>query len=203
MNDYDSIMNVKTEEIQEDGKDTFHFHRYEPTPYPVLETIMEALQVQSEDAILDYGCGLGRLLFYANYHYRCNCIGVEFSPEFHERAMRNLTTFNGENKDKIQILCARAENYTLSPHINYIYCFNPFSTAIFRGVLNKIEESFELFPRKITLVLYYPEDETIFYIEQHTRFTRVDEIAASEDIRKDRRERFVIYVLEDVFDEEL
>ncbi|MFR5617810.1 MAG: hypothetical protein ACLTJ5_02725 [Clostridium sp.] len=30
---------IETEEIQTDGKDTYYCHRYEPTPYEVLDEL--------------------------------------------------------------------------------------------------------------------------------------------------------------------
>ena len=64
---------------------------------------------------------------------------------------------------------------------------------IFKKVINQILASLTVAPRTVKLVLYYPEDDTIFYLENHTIFSRVDEIAAGEEIKNDRRERFVIY----------
>ena len=40
--------------------------------------------------------------------------------------------------------------------------FNPFSPEIFHAVINRILDSFEKYPRTITLILYYPEDDTVF-----------------------------------------
>ena len=57
----------------------------------------------------------------------------------------------------------------------------------------RILDSFEKYPRTITLILYYPEDDTVFYLERHTTFERMDEIAASDAVYKDRRERFCLY----------
>ena len=62
MNDFD--LSIQTEEIQTDGKDTFDFHRYEPTSYDVLDAVFDAFIPNSEDVLVDYGCGLGRLNFY-------------------------------------------------------------------------------------------------------------------------------------------
>ena len=68
-----------------------------------------------------------------------------------------------------------------------------FSPEIFHAVINRILDSFEKYPRTITLILYYPEDDTVFYLERHTTFERIDEIAASDAVYKDRRERFCLY----------
>lgn len=84
----DSFLQIHTEEIQEDGLDTYHCHRYEPTPYRVLEVLFDAFPLTKEDVLLDYGSGLGRLAFYSAARFGCPCIGVEMA----ENGTRSLKT---------------------------------------------------------------------------------------------------------------
>lgn len=195
----DSFLHIHTEEIQTDGKDTFHFHRYEPTPYRVLYTLFEQLDMTPVDTILDYGSGLGRLNFMTNHLFHCGGIGVEMSEGFHHAALKNLKNYRGIYKEKIQFINCKAEDYSLPDAVNFIYFFNPFSTDIFRKVLTNIEISFESCPRAITLIMYYPEDNTVFYIERHSPFRLVREIPVPGMIDKDRRERFCVYRLSQIF----
>ncbi len=192
----DEFLHIHTEEIQTDDKDTFHCHRYEPTPYRVLYTMAQELPLTEQDVLLDYGSGLGRLSFYCNHVFHCGAVGIEMVPDFHNRALKNQANYRGVHKERLQFVNAKAEDYEIPDDVTVIYCFNPFSTDIFRSVLNRIEESYERKPRKITLILYYPEDNTVFYIERHTAFQLIREIAACDDIVKDRRERFCVYGLE-------
>lgn len=190
----DQTMHIITEEIQHDGKDSFDFHRYEPTPYPILDTIFSAFPPKPDDILVDYGCGLGRLNFYAAYCFHVASVGIEMSDEYYHRALANKKSFVGQ-KDCISFLHCRAEEYTVSKNDTIFYFFNPFSLTIFRPVIRNILLSYEEAPRTITLLLYYPEDELIFYMERHTCFQLIDEIAASDAIIRDRRERFLVYQL--------
>lgn len=192
----DAFFHIHTEEIQTDGKDTFHHHRYEPTPYRVLEELFAQLTITEKDTLLDYGSGLGRLCFYANYRFHCSCIGVEFSESLHRKAIKNWELFHGAFKKRIQFVNMNAEHYIIPDNVRFVYCFNPFSTDVFRHVLSNIERSFEQNPRKIMLVLYYPEDDTIFYIERHTSFQFFGEFPVSDLFENDRRERFSVYSME-------
>ena len=144
---------------------------------------------------MDYECRLGRHNYYVEKLYSLRSTGVEFSPVYYERAIDNLKTYNGK-KDNIRFVHCRAEDYIVSSDETLFYFFNPFSAEIFRSVVNRILDSWQEFPRTVTLILYYPDDDSIFYLEQHTAFERFDEIAASEAIRTDRRERFSLYRLE-------
>lgn len=190
----DTELSIKTEEIQTDGTDTYHCHRYEPTPYAVLDELFSVFTPSSQDVLVDYGCGLGRLNFYVEKLYSLCSTGVEYSLSYYERALENLQSYNGK-KNNIHFVNCRAEEYIVSGKETIFYFFNPFSIDIFRSVINRILDSWQELPRKITLILYYPEDDCIFYLEHHTAFKRLDEIAASEGIRKDRRERFSLYQL--------
>lgn len=191
----DQELSIQTEEIQTDGKDNYHCHRYEPTPYAVLDELFSFFTPSSQDVLVDYGCGLGRLNFYVEKLYSLRSTGIEFSLPYYERALENQNCYNGK-RNNIRFVHCRAEDYIVSSDETLFYFFNPFSVEIFRSVINRILDSWQESPRTITLILYYPEDDSIFYLEHHTAFERLDEIAASDLIRKDRRERFSLYRLE-------
>lgn len=191
----DKELGIQTEEIQTDGNDTFHRHRYEPTPYEVLEELFSCYTPEQTDVIVDYGSGLGRLNFYIENRFSLESTGVELSSIYYQRAQMNKENYSGK-KDNISFVHCAAEDYVVSPRETVFYFFNPFSVDVFRRVINQILLSWQEFPRTLTLILYYPEDDTIFYLENHTSFHLSDEIAACEQVRTDRRERFCIYRLE-------
>lgn len=191
----DQELNIQTEEIQNDGGDTFHRHRYEPTPYEVLEELFSHYMPTERDVIVDYGCGLGRLNFYIEKCFSLVSTGVECSEIYFQRAIENQKHYSGK-KDNITFVHCAAEDYVVSARETVFYFFNPFSVDIFRRVINRILLSWQEAPRTLTLILYYPEDETIFYLENHTSFHLFDEIAAGEQVRSDRRERFCLYRLD-------
>ncbi len=191
----DQFLHIHTEEVQTDGRDTFHCHRYEPTSYRVLHTLFEAIPLTDQDTLLDYGSGLGRLSFYTNHRFHNGAIGIELSEILHRESLHNLSQYRGIHRERLAFFHGKAEDFVIPDEVTTIYCFNPFSTDIFRKVLTNIEKSFENKPRKVTLILYYPEDNTIFYIERHTGFRLVKEIAVPDLFEGDRREKFCIYEL--------
>ncbi len=188
----DRILGIHTEEIEQHSAKNMHFHRYEPTPYSVLDILFNAYPLTREDSLVDYGCGLGRIPFYANHLFHCLAKGVEIKGEYYKRALKNASTFRGE-QHKIRFFLDKAEGYEVLPEDNYFYFFNPFSDAIFKRVLNQIMKSLYDVPREVKVILFYPEDEPVFYMEQHTNFVRIDELAASSQSGKDRRDKLVIY----------
>ena len=94
----DKDLCIETEEIQTDGKDTYYCHRYEPTPYEVLDELFTFYTPEKTDVFVDYGCGMGRLNFYIEKRYSLSSTGVEYSPVYYKKALENKKTYNG-NKD--------------------------------------------------------------------------------------------------------
>lgn len=190
----DDTLHIQTEEIQTDGKDSYHFHRYEPTPYEVISALFDVYTPEKEDVLVDFGCGLGRLNFYTEHRFGIPSVGVEFSEAYFLRALENQKSYNGK-RENITFVHTAAQDYIISPSDTVFYFFNPFSAAVFRRVINNILDSFYAYPRTITVILYYPDDDAVFYLEHHTDFRLTDEIAASDKIAGDRRERFCVYSL--------
>lgn len=191
----DKLLHIQTEEIQNDGKDTYFNHRYEPTPYSILAELFDQFHVNTSDTFVDFGCGMGRLNFYVHSLYGCNTIGIELNPNYYEDALKNLTTYTGKEKNKILFKNVAAENYQIQESDSIFYFFNPFSIEIFRKVVSNIQKSYECCPRTITIILYYPSSEYIYYLEQQTAFYLTKEVPVIERIHKDAREVFLLYQL--------
>ena len=78
---------------------------------------------------------------------------------------------------------------------NKFYFFNPFSVQIFMKVIENILKSFEKNPRDMDLIIYYPSDEYIQFLEYRTPFMLENEIILEELYKSDDKEKFVIYSL--------
>ena len=148
--------------------------------------------------IIDFGCGKGRLNFYFNYNYNCKVLGIEMDENFYNQCMENKKEYLKNNKreeDKINFLCTLAQEYEISDKDNKFYFFNPFSVHIFMKVVENILISFENNPRKIDIILYYPSDDYIYYLENCTPFMQIEEVRLDDLYKKDNQERFLIYEL--------
>ena len=98
-------------------------------------------------------------------------------------------------KLSINFLCTLAQEYEISDKDNKFYFFNPFSVHIFMKVVENILISFENNPRKIDIILYYPSDDYIYYLENCTPFMQIEEVRLDDLYKKDNQERFLIYEL--------
>jgi SAM-dependent methyltransferase len=194
---YDKLLNVKTGGDQKGFTSSLHYHRYEPTPYSALERLFDTYEIKSSDRIVDFGCGKGRLNFYIHHFFRSTVIGIEMNKVFYQEAVENRNRYvkKHNRKDDLFFHCCLAEEYEIDPLDNRFYFFNPFSINIFMNVINNILLSMEKFERDIELVLYYPSEDYVYFLENQTAFELEVEVRLPGIYEKNSNERFLIYKL--------
>ncbi|MEH7179560.1 methyltransferase [Neobacillus vireti] len=195
---YDELLNIKTEGYQKGFNKSFHYHRYEPTPYQALEKLFAEYELKSSDHIVDFGCGKGRLNFFIHYLFHASVTGVEMNENLYQEALANQTSYLGkmkEYKGKIQFQCCLAEKYNITAFDNRFYFFNPFTIPIFWKIMNKILASVEKYKREVDVILYYPSEDYIYYLENHTLFELIKEVQLPGLYENNPNERFLIYRL--------
>lgn len=196
--DYDEVLNIKTEGEQKNFNDSFHYHRYEPTPYNALEYLFKKYPLKRNDRIVDFGCGKGRLNFFIHHLYQPSVVGVEMNESFYKQAIANLKSYRKKRKTgngNIEFHCCLAEEYDIDAKDNRFYFFNPFSVQIFMKVINNILVSIETEPRRIELILYYGSQDYIFFLENQTVFELKEEVLLPGLTESNPFEKFVIYQL--------
>ena len=195
--DYDAFLNIKTAGDQQGFNDSFHYHRYEPTSYHALETLCKQYELKASDSIVDFGCGKGRLNFFIHHLFHASVIGVEMNETFYQDAVENRTNYLKKHKnsgDQIHFHCCLAEEYQINPSDNRFYFFNPFSIQIFMKIINNILISVEKSERDIELVLYYPSEDYIYFLDNLTSFELKQEVTLP-GYEHNSQERFLIYRL--------
>lgn len=194
----DQILSIETRGIQKGFHTSPHYHRYEPTPYTALEKLFQAYSVKSTDRWVDYGCGKGRIGFYLHAFHGISSIGIEMDGDFLRMAKKNLAAYAKKRSvpfGEIQFLEEFAQDYMVRTNETVFYFFNPFSVQVFIKVVGRILRSVEASPREITIILYYPSIDYCEFLERHTVFTRVQEIAVVDDLHNQMSECFYIYRL--------
>lgn len=196
--DYDALLNIKTVGDQRGFNDSYHYHRYEPTPYRALEILCKNYELKSSDSIVDFGCGKGRLNFYIHHFFHVSVVGIEMNELFYQEAVENQRNYMKKHKsseDKIHFHCCLAEEYQISLSDNRFYFFNPFSIQIFMKIINNILISVEKSVRDVELVLYYPSEDYIYFLENDTSFELKQEVTLPGFSKHNPHERFLIYRL--------
>ncbi|MEH7393098.1 SAM-dependent methyltransferase [Bacillus sp. JJ1503] len=192
---FDGLLNIRTCGDQKGFNQSFHYHRYESTPYSALDLLFNQYELKSSDRLVDFGCGKGRLNFFTNYLFHSTAVGVEMNEGYYAEALENLQRYGKKfknRKDDIHFHCCLAEEYEIDPADNRFYFFNPFSIQIFMKVINNILLSVEKCKRNIELILYYPSEDYTYFLENQTAFELTKEVLLPES-KHNPNERFLIY----------
>jgi SAM-dependent methyltransferase len=194
---YDAILNIKTTEDR--VIDPFrHYYPYQPTPYTVLQQLVENYWLKPSDRIVDFGCGKGRTLIYLHHNFGASVCGIEINANLYKAAEQNRLRYIKRKPkyiDKIQFHHTIAENYDITPEDNKFYFFHPFSMGIFKTVIQRVLASFDAHPREVELILYYPPADYLHYIEEETDFVLSKEIKINGVFEQNPNEKIMIYTL--------
>lgn len=193
---YEKLLNIKTSGEQKIFYESIHYHRYEPTAYSALEILSKQYKFSVEDSIVDFGCGKGRFNFYINHFFNSSVTGVEMNSFFYKEAIENKKNYfqiNKNKKDNINFLNCFAESYPINSSDNKFYFFNPFSMQIFAKVINNILVSTEVYERTVDVILYYPSNDYIYFLDTNSHFLLMNEIKVPYKYANDPRHRFLIY----------
>ena len=166
-----------------------------PQSIVFLERLAQSGYITSEDHFLDYGCGLGRSLFFMASRVGCRAAGIDYDYELCEAAIKNLerSKLPEQYKKSIRIVCADARTYQVRDE-NRFYFFNPFAGEILQIVIGRIRQSYYEHPRQIYLFFYYPYDDAAAALMTAEGLSFVDEIDCTDlfDIY-DRHERILVF----------
>lgn len=118
----------------------------------VIRLGLTSLPIRHEDyTFIDVGCGKGRVLLVASEFPFRTIIGLEFAPPLAEIAKRNLHSyrFGHQRCSKITVVTGDALEYELEPEPQVLYFYSPFSPIVLDQMVQRIEDSFQRFPRDI------------------------------------------------------
>ncbi len=194
--EFDRLLRIQTSGLKEFRYQTTHYHRYEATPYVGLETLFQEYPYNTSSWFVDFGCGKGRFPFYVHHFLHASATGIEMNGQLYQAAMENLANYLTKAKISNATLsfeCCLAEEYEINPQENVFYFFNPFSTAIFRKVIHRILRSVEQSPRAVDVILYYPTEAYLQFLETETPFHFFREVKVPGMYERDENERFMIY----------
>lgn len=195
---YDRLLDIDTGDEQKGFHKSFHYHRYEPTPYKGLEQLFYHYKLTESDRLVDFGCGKGRLPLFVHYLFRTSVAGVEMDRRFYDAAIKNRARYISKTKrngNKVIFHHCLAEEYPINSADNRFYFFNPFSVQIFMKVINNILLSVEKTERNIELILYYAAEDYLYFLENQTPFMLKEEVKIDGLYEHNFNERFLIYQL--------
>ncbi len=138
-----------------------HRARYEPSQWFGLRRILPPRLVGSDEVFIDYGSGMGRIVYQAAawYPFR-RVIGIELSPRLNDIARDNIA----RNRDRlrcrdVELVATDALDYAVPDDVTVVYFGNPFQGPVFGGVVAQLKASLERRPRRMRIVYGNPIEE--------------------------------------------
>jgi hypothetical protein len=113
-----------------------------------------------EYALVDYGCGMGRVLLMAIEAGFRETIGVELVPDLAQAAIDNLRSYRARRTASVH--CGDATTFPIPAGPLVVYLFNPFTGPVLEAVAENIRRSFEEQPRAMYVVYIYPQADSRF-----------------------------------------
>jgi len=125
---------------------------YMPTPYYVIDEVLDYLKLGSKDVFMDLGCGKGRVLFYTGLKGVKKVVGVESDPEAYQAACDNMARLR-KKFSPIEIINQDAAEADTT-EVTVFFMYNPFMPRTMRQLLEKIRLDLSQNPRRIQIVYY-------------------------------------------------
>src|SRR5258708_19178551 len=99
----------------------------------------------SKFTFVDLGSGKGRVLLMASDYPFQRIIGVEFMPELHCAAIKNVASYSNDHQRcrHIEAVCLDARDFQFPSGPLVVYLFNPFSEPTFAQILENLRLSIE------------------------------------------------------------
>lgn len=146
------------------GDNAEHAEIYQGANYFLLEKIFDYLQtIETNQNILDFGCGKGRVLAVAAYYGFEKITGVEFAKKLCDEARKNIIPVQQKFPKKIfNVIHANAVDHTIEKDTNVFFFFNPFDEVVMLDVAKNILQSLKENPREVYVVYLNPVHKEIF-----------------------------------------
>lgn len=139
------------------GHDSPELLEYSPTPYHALRYCLARVPIEpGEDSLLDYGCGMGRVITLAATKPFRRVVGIEISPAMAERARENIGRAKKRLKSEVHVDVADARTYQVPDDITVIHLYNPFTGDPLAQTVERIRESQRRRPRDVTIIYGNP-----------------------------------------------
>ncbi len=136
-------------------------------PYYMMQFIEEYLKgvkIDSEDGIIDLGCGAGAMLFFFDKYGFGKVSGLEFSEKIALVGNKNIEKWGID----ANIIIEDATKYDEYDEYNYFYLFDSFDDKIISQLLVHINNSMARKPRKVTVIYSLCRFKDLFLDDGYT-----------------------------------
>jgi hypothetical protein len=147
--------------------------RYQPSHWFALRRILRRNEVDSGDVFVDFGAGMGQVVYQAAMSYRFGRVeGVELSSELTKIAENNIHRNRHRLRcQDVRLVSCDALEYEIPDDLTVAYFFNPFQGPIFASVIDRLRDSVDRHPRRLRIIYLNPVEEQML-LDAGFRITR-------------------------------
>jgi len=93
-----------------------------------------------EYTFIDFGSGKGRVLFVASDFPFARIVGIEYAPELHQAACRNIQSYRSDTRKcgRIEAICQDMTTFHFPEGPLALFFYNPASESVMRTIAAKI-----------------------------------------------------------------
>jgi predicted RNA methylase len=158
----DTRSQVELEQVTVHCGDKDKGYKYQPSRVVQLRMLFRKLgaSLPVDGALVDFGCGKGRVLLVASEFGFKEARGVEFAQELCRIAEQNCRRYQAvsRTKTRFQVIEADAAQYAVQADESVFFLYNPFGAAILQPVLGNIRRSAQAHPRRVLIIYHCPEE---------------------------------------------
>jgi hypothetical protein len=157
----ETTLRVHPTDLDIKSSNWIHAGAYFPTPAGLLMEVLPTLNIHYEEfTFIDLGSGKGRIILLASDFPFHEIIGIEFSPELHSAAERNIALYSSSSQRcrSISVLCMDFTEFEFPPTPVVLYLYNPASEIVIRALARNIAHSLQENPRDIWIIYVTPRD---------------------------------------------
>jgi len=155
---------------------------YQPTRLLPLRKMLRVISTapRTDGALVDFGCGKGRVLLVASEFGFERVRGVELAHELCEIARENCAAYKAKTgiTTDFKVVESDATRYAVKEDETLFFLFNPFGRKVLSTVLDNIALSLREHPRRALIAYCNPrwkqsiEQRTDFFLVQELNFWR-------------------------------
>jgi hypothetical protein len=145
---------------------------YQPTAPNLIVYVIRYLGIDPREfSFIDMGSGKGRVILTASRFPFKAVLGVEFSPDLHETAVRNIGNYTGPVATKAQSLLMDASEFRFPAGKLVIFLFNPFKGPVLDAVLKNIRSAL-VEASEVFIIYFVPMERAAFDSQPWLRVMR-------------------------------
>ncbi len=149
-------------------------NRYKATEWRALRRVLPAREVGDHDVFIDFGSGLGRVVYQAaRYPFR-RVIGIELSEQLNQVARGNIERNRHRLRCRhVEIVTAYVQEYQIPDDLTVAFFANPFTGRLFASTIQDLVASVDRRPRRLRLIYRCPVEHEFLMATGRFRLVRV------------------------------